>query len=243
MNEIGQRTLQGDIEPGDAERALSTLLSIRPIAGSLYLYPSSLQVNSRGGDVSEALKLGALLKVLYMDVFVAANGTGLCASSCFFVYLAGIERHASGINRLTTNGVTGNFGPLGVHRPYFKAPEGGPASTKRQEEVMKATATYLQAERVPQLLIDKMMSYASNDIYWLNAEEIRSIGRFQAGVEEELIAKCGYSAKREDQMTARESIRDIQSGTRACMSKHVDATYGPSKQEAIARMRKGWRPW
>lgn len=236
-------TLQGAIEPGDAERAVSLLLSIRPIGGSLYLYPSSLQLNSNGGDVTEALKLGALLKVLYMDVLVAANGKGLCASSCFFVFLSGVERHATGMDQLTTNGATGNFGPLGVHRPYFKAPEGGPASTTRQEKAMRATAVYLQSEQVPQALIDKMMSYASNDIYWLNSEEIRSIGRFRAGVEEELIVKCGYSARRESQMTALESIRDIRGGTRACMAKHIGDTYGPSKEAAIARMRRGWRPW
>lgn len=243
LDEFGQMTLQGDIRLGDADRAIAILLSIKPIAADIYVYPQSLQVNSRGGDVGEALKIGALVRALYMNVNVAPADAGVCASSCFFIYLAGVERGASGLDRLTSEGKPGNFGPIGLHRPYFTVPDGGPKSSQRQEEMMLTTATLLRAQHVPQFLIDKMMSYASNDIYWLNTEEIRSIGRFQAGVEEELISKCGYNAKREDKLSAAGSMRDIASGTRACMGRHLQNFYGPSKKAAIERLKKGWRPW
>ena len=147
LDEFGQMTLQGDIQRGDADRAIATLVSIKPIAADFYLYPKYLQVNSRGGDVGEAMKIGALVRALYMNVNVAPADAGLCASSCFFIYLAGVERGASGLDRLTREGKPGNFGPIGLHRPYFTVPEGGPSSSKRQEEMMMTTATFLQAQR------------------------------------------------------------------------------------------------
>lgn len=108
---------------------------------------------------------------------------------------------------------------------------------------MRSVAIYLQSERVPQSLIDTMMSHASNDIHWLTSEEIKSLDKYKAGMKEELIAKCGYDVKREEQMSPREWFRDQSIGTGACINDYTVDTYWPLTKDAIMHMRNGWRPW
>ena len=240
---LDRLTLSGQINPGDAERAVLTILSIQPIMKGVYLLPSSFVVDSKGGDVREAIRIASLVKAAYMDVRVRSRGRGVCASSCFFIYLAGQQRTASGIDTIAQEGAERTLGPLGVHRPYYTSTEGGPQSTKRQEDLMAAVAVFLREERVPQSLIDTMMAHPSNDVYWLSSKEILSLGPYRAGVEEELVSKCGYSAKRQTDMSAREYIQDSQSGVQACVRKYLHKVYGHLREDAFLRMRTGWRPW
>ena len=102
---------------------------------------------------------------------------------------------------------------------------------------------YLIKASVGHALIDKMMSHASNDIYWLNAEEVRALGNFSPGVEEQLISKCGYNARRESNLSARDYIRSSQSGAVACVRDYMIKAYRPLLHTAVDRMRDGWRPW
>lgn len=243
IDEIGRLRLSGEIVPGDTERIIGKVLAINPIVGRTYLLPSSIWIDSPGGDIREAMRLASLVKAAYLNVTVVPGGKGVCASSCFFIYLAGQRRSASGIDRIREDGALHSLGPLGIHRPYYEVTSGGPDAAARQERLMDAIMDFLRNERVPQSLIDQMMSHPSNDVYWLNSQEIRSLGSYRAGVEEELIQKCGYSAKREDQMSARDYIRDSESGAGACITKYLVAAYGGAQLEAFAKMRAGWRPW
>lgn len=243
IDDLGRLRLSGEIVPGDAERVAAKILTVKPIVGNTYLLPGSIWIDSHGGDVREAMRLASLVKAAYMDVVVVPGGRGVCASSCFFIYLAGQSRSASGIDRIREDGALHSLGPIGIHRPYYRVTNGGPDAAARQERLMDAIMDFLKSERVPQSLIDQMMAHPSNDVYWLNSQEIRSLGGYRAGVEEELVQKCGYSAKREEEMSARDYIRDHESGARACMTKYLGATYGEAQSAAFARMRSGWRPW
>lgn len=243
-NEMGTLSFSGDIQSGDAERIVAVLLAIKPIYKDFYVLPNALEINSKGGDVNEALKIASLVKATFMNVHVIPSGQGVCASSCFFVFLAGQHHVASGVDTIAREGAAGNLGPLGIHRPYYKAPEGGPASAKKQEDTMRQISTYLQSQRVAQYLIDEMMAHASNDIYWLTDRDLQSLGSYQAGIEEELISKCGYNRKREANLTAKEWIKDHSAGgVGDCISRYLVKTYTPLRDAAVARMRKGWRPW
>jgi len=46
-----------------------------------------LRLNSGGGDVIEAARIGELVKVLRLEVVVVGNG--VCASACFFIWMNG----------------------------------------------------------------------------------------------------------------------------------------------------------
>ena len=243
IDQRGQLTLSGQINPGDAERAVRVFLSVEPIMKDVHLLPDALEVNSKGGDVREAIKIASLVKATYMNVTVKSGGRSVCASSCFFIYLAGQRRAASGFDRIAQRGADYSLGPLGIHRPFYLSTEGGPQSAKKQEELMAAIAAFLREERVPQALIDTMMAHPSNDIYWLSSKEVSSLGSYGAGVEEELVSKCGYSARREREMSAREYIQDSESGVGACVTRYLVSVYWPLRRDAFVRMRTGWRPW
>lgn len=236
-------TMTGEITAGDAERLAGMFTAVRHIYAGYYPYANSLHLDSPGGDVSEAIRIADLVKVLGLSVATAPDAKGACASSCFLIYTAALERSASGIDTLRAEGLKGNLGPLGVHRPYVRVPTDGPTGAKRQEQAMSDMRTHLIKSGVGHSLIDKMMAHASNDIYWLNAEEIRALGNYSPGVEEQLIAKCGYSARRESQLSARDWIQSSQNGVGACVSDYMVKTYAPLRYAAVERMRQGWRPW
>lgn len=236
-------TMNGEIKSGDAERLASIFFAVKPLLASYYIYPNSLYLNSPGGDVSEAIRIAELVKMLGISVATIGDGKGACASSCFLIYAAALERTASGIDTLRAKGHKGNLGPLGVHRPYLSVITDDPAGANRQEQVMSDMRAYLIKASVGHVLIDKMMSHASNDIYWLNAEEIRALGNFSPGVEEQLISKCSYDARKELSLSAREYIHSSQSGAVACVRKYMVTTYGPVLNNVVDQMRTGWRPW
>lgn len=235
-------TMTGEITPGDAERLASIFMAVKPIA-NYYPYPNSLYINSPGGDVSEAIRIAELVKTLGISVATVPDGRGVCASSCFLIYVAAIKRNATGIDILLTSGAKGNLSPLGVHRPFFRAPVAGPTGSQQQEQLMADMRAYLVKAGVSHDIIDKMMSHASNDIYWLNAADVRALGPFSPGVEEQLISECGYNAKRESNLSARDYIRSSESGVLACVTDYEIKTYNPLLHAAVDRMRKGWRPW
>ncbi len=236
-------TLTGEIEPGDAERLASIFLAVKPIGKYYFPYPRAISLNSPGGDVAEAIRISELVKVLGLKVYTKPDGKGFCASSCFLIYVAALERSASGIDTIKTEGVKGNLGPLGVHRPFMRAGEEGPSGVKRQAQIMNDMRTYLVNAGVGHSLIDKMMSHASNDIYWLTAEDIRALGQYSPGLEEQLIKKCDYNARREASLNARDWIQSLESGVLNCVSNYMVNTYEPLKNTAVERMHKRWRPW
>ena len=235
-------TMTGEITSGDAERLATIFMSVKPIENYLP-YPNLLYLNSPGGDVLEAMRIAELVKSLGITVATIGEGKGVCASSCFLIYVAALEREASGIDTLRKKGTNGNLSPIGIHRPFFRELTEGPSGAKRQEQVMAEMRAYLVGAGVGHALIDKMMSHASNDIYWLNAEDIRALGTFSPGLEEQLIAKCGYNAKRESNLSAREYIRSNHSGAIGCIRDYMIKTYKPLLNTNVDRMRKGWRPW
>lgn len=233
--------LSGTIVSGDAERIVAEIAAIQPIGRDNYLLPFMLTVDSQGGDVDEALRLAALVKVAHLEVVVPNRG--VCASACFFVYLAGQSRAASGADEIRIEGASRSLGAVGVHRPYYQRNAGGPKAAIKQEELMSAVIAILKNERVPQALVDEMMARPSSELHWLDARDLRMLGRYRAGVEEELIRNCGYSRRREDSMSPTEFFKDQKSGVGACVRGHLAQAYNAPRAEAFSKMRAGWRPW
>ena len=100
-------TMEGEIKQGDYAAFLPLVLSTKG-ANTVFLA-------SPGGDFLEALRVGRLIRRLKMQVWAPQlrdlsivklddMANNVCASSCFFIYIAGIKR-------------TGN--EIGVHRPYL----------------------------------------------------------------------------------------------------------------------------
>lgn len=227
--------LVGDIRSGDAERLA--------IVMSEMTFASLLLVDSRGGDINESLKIVSLVKGTRLNIHVSKGK--VCASSCFFVYLAGNPRVSSGW-MVNDDGTLKSqerrdrsFGVVGIHRPYFKDPSGNPESNNKQIVLMRSVKKYLEEEGLSQYLIDQMMSHSSNDIYWLNDRDVLSIGEYSPNIEELLIAKCGYKngSKRTDWSDEKENTLSY------CIVDVLNKNDNSSRLSYLNKLRTGWRPW
>ena len=251
LNDFGTAiTLSGEIVPGDAERIASHFAGVKGLKlspkSTHYSFPNTLYLNSPGGDVAEAFRIAELVKTLALAVVVApAVQKGLCASSCFLIYVAALDRNATGIDVIRAEGSKGNLGPLGIHRPYLREIGAGFSGAQQQEATMAAMRENLSKSGVGHALIDKMMSHASNDIYWLTTEDIRALGSYSPGVEEQLIARCGYNQREFSQINIRDYFTESTplGRIRACVTNFMVDTYYPVRNAAVDRIRQSWRPW
>lgn len=170
--------LKGEIIPGDYERLVQFAVHNNIDLTNEYFILSSL-----GGDISEALKIGRLLKNLYGTVWVGPN-TGKCASACFIIFASAVNRHSMA-------------GLVGIHRPYVDQAELRSLPPKNAEalenQALLDAETYLHQLRVPTYLVDRMFQHASSEIYWLSNEDlVFELGTRAPWYEEFLIARCGF---------------------------------------------------
>lgn len=169
---------RGRIEPGDYQR-LKDFLRTEP-ALTHFVNSRTLIFSSPGGDVREALKLGEFVRKTYSEVLVG-DYFGPCLSSCFLVLASAVSRDWQAKT-------------VGLHRPYLP-PEvvdrrSVPEVIEDQGRVMTAVESYMKSLRVPDRLIDIMMSTPSDKIVWLD-EPTAVFGRYARSYEQMLVSKCG----------------------------------------------------
>jgi hypothetical protein len=169
--------MNGKIEIGDYDKLLSF---IRHNPYDTYFSLAVIKIQSNGGDLVEAIKIGGLLKSLRGRVFAEKQ----CVSACFFI-LAMASTHS---------GDTATARSVGVHRPYFDREHFAKLSPSQAEAkynaLEKSAKEILVSAKVPQTLIDKMFSVPSSSVYWLSPEEEAALGTFSPGFEELVNANC-----------------------------------------------------
>ncbi len=198
---LSQDTLviEGKIEAGDYEALRDVISNFGPLIKDVYLY-------SPGGDAIEAMKMGDLLRNLYLTT-VSPNfslteyqrdrnkispacdrsyepgpkdqSNCTCDSACFLIWLGGFER----------KGVY-----VGVHRPVFDTEfysSISPSDAEALYESMIASMEeYLQKYKVPDEIIEQMLNTPSHEIHGIWAEQL---GGYPAFYDERLTAICGVT--------------------------------------------------
>ena len=209
QEEIAQKTctvkLTGPIELGDAQKLLRIIRKPQQPGWSY----SRLLLDSPGGSISAAIELSAVVRqaLLYTATGrpVAARppipgrvDTYHCVSACFLVWVAGAQRmttafilprHADGTSE------------IGLHRPYLErgAYERLPSQVAAmQQQATQLTSEYLRREQVPQDLIEKMLSRASTQVYWVGPGDTE-ISFKSPWFEEMMIARCGFDPTRTEE--------------------------------------------
>jgi len=179
---VGPLVLSGDIETGDYDRLLSKILD----DPDRFLAQNKVLLASDGGDVAEAMKIGRLLKSLYSEIIVGPQ-TGRCVSACFLIYAAAQQRGTEG-ERL-----------IGINRPYIvdtSAPTAGsPAAADAaiaETSALAKVRAFLQENDVPGYLIEEMFRHASDDAYWLSADDEKNLGSRSRSLTQYLVAKCAW---------------------------------------------------
>lgn len=180
--------MRGEIVPGDYDRLIGYA-----VENGLHLTTFRVILSSPGGDVTEALRIGKLLKGIFATVAVGPT-FGQCASACFIIFASAVERESMA-------------GLVGIHRPYL-SPERMRSLSPGQAEALETTAmldaeAYLHQLRIPNNLVEIMFEHASNEIHWLTDDELeRQLGKRPPWYEEFLIARCGLEKSVEQQYEA-----------------------------------------
>ncbi|WP_417307432.1 ATP-dependent Clp protease proteolytic subunit [Devosia sp.] len=155
----GVLALEGSIDPDSFERVAAEVTA----RGE---YVERVSLNSPGGVVDQALKIGALLRERGFTTEVAAGA--LCASSCPLVLAGGVERLAS------------PEAAIGVHQIYAVAeagqmPAGVRAAGDAMSETQKTTAAitrYLEESGVDPAIWLHALETPPNRLYYLSTEEL-----------------------------------------------------------------------
>lgn len=234
--------IKGPLAEGDAHKFAKVLLTKHPATNQL---SAVTMLNSLGGDLSEAIRIGQIVRELQLDVRVMNGMT--CASACFFVFLSGSPRSATGAE---PNGRANSRSPLGIvglHRPYLRSPTNTSESVEKQARAMRYVAAFLEAKLVPRRLVDAMMTRPSNDIYWLTDSDIDDLGDYPPDLEELYISKCQFDRKDFVRSVIAEKAGDLQLAEKL-KQKRRDTSFciGMLSSEAfvsgIRKLEKGWLP-
>jgi hypothetical protein len=213
--DIGQLngiSLSGPIVAGDYERFVQLIRSdpFNAVAAD------QVFLDSEGGSVNEALKLAGLIKELYRTTVISSGRS--CLSSCFFLYVAGVERIAH------------SEGKLGIHRPYYGKTDSTHLSAavaeKRYASADAQVRAFLSSVGVPTPYIEKMFSVRSVEMYYLTRRDIEKIGDYAPWYEELLIANCKTEYLRKSTAETRSEIRESSRALSKCMVRPVTSDVG-----------------
>ena len=90
----------------------------------------SIKLNSRGGDVKAAMKIGRIIRKYDGETII--NGNNKCYSSCALIFISGVQR------------IIIDRGELGLHRPYFaSAPQSREAIEKQVPLMLSMIKSYI----------------------------------------------------------------------------------------------------
>ena len=187
--------LEGRIEIGDLEKVRKA---------SQEGAPTAIYLASPGGNLGEAMRIGALVRRLAWETRTAegpdvppairagvARSYGVrdarnnvCASACFFIFVAGIYRDGH---------------VLGIHRPYMSPAEleriSEKEASRRTDNVRTTVGHFLQRMGVPPAYLEEMYEVPKEKVRWLTEEEIRADFRgFVPEVREWVKTQCGDDA-------------------------------------------------
>lgn len=164
---MGIFAIEGKIEKGDYVKFKDAIERY----GHSY---NSVTIASKGGELLEAMKIGRLIRKLKfgtdapfdagIDMIISFDvkdkSNDVCVGSCFFIYVAGVNRG-------------GNI--IGIQRPfihpddYKKMKVGG--AKEKQQKIKAIVAGYLEEMNVPSFYANRLFSNPKDVVKWLYSKE------------------------------------------------------------------------
>ncbi|MDB5364286.1 MAG: hypothetical protein JWM77_213 [Rhodospirillales bacterium] len=124
----------------------------------------TVRLSSPGGDVMEALKIGALLNRRWMMTLVRPRDE--CVSACVFLLMSGVVRTATGA-------------AIGVHRPEFEPASRARLSRAQADQFWAALEAHLTAYfdtmQIDRRAYARMMS-TQGGLYYFTQNELTALG-------------------------------------------------------------------
>jgi len=206
--------LEGRIEPGDFDKFIDFVFK-RENAVEIYLA-------SPGGNLGEALKIGMAIRQLNLSTIVPSkvltnqafdlvairhNLKGgktnyLCASACFFVFVAGVHRKADDV------------GPpiLGIHKPFLLDTGlktlGNDQSMAAEKRTRMTVENYLRAMDVSAKYVAEMYSVPKGVTKWVRNEFESDFAGFIPKLRDWVNSKCGKDSKESARIDCERKVQD-----------------------------------
>ena len=150
----------GDIEDGDVER-LSDFLSTVEIRKNTAIY-----LASPGGSLYEGMRLGMFFKENRIKTVV--EGNQMCASACALAFLGGRDNQGRPWRSSSSNS------HLGFHA--FSSADSTLKDENETQMVVSHVLAYGREVDAPLEVLILNFSTPSDDMYWLDQDEICSLG-------------------------------------------------------------------
>lgn len=151
-----QIEISGEIIPADYERLANGLAFIGPPG------KKSVILDSDGGDLTTAMKMGRLLRKEHVRAIIGKPMR--CNSACVFLLIGTPYRLV--------------WGNVGIHRPY--APTDTETSVdgqrKRHQQLELLAYSYLKEMNIPKALYDEMIRIPPDEIKMLTSAELTRYG-------------------------------------------------------------------
>ena len=228
----GLVVMKGNIETGDYEK-LRRFFKEQDVTKSLY-------IASSGGNVAEAIKIGRLIRDLRMETQIPGRVHDeeiivppsmkkeefLCASACFFIFVAGIHR--------VTYLDVGDDPLLGVHRPFFTDKDlkalGAHEAIESATRIRAVIERYLKEMDVPAKYADLLFSVPKDQIRWITGVEFRTdLSGFVPALKDWMDARCDKRTDAEKVMW--EALKDKNPKNMTASEKRISDLLGKKQSE------------
>jgi hypothetical protein len=150
--------VEGKIVPGDDITFAATLDRLKQTDPNVW--PVIVRLNSPGGEVVTSERIADSIN--RFDLW--AHVDGLCASSCFKLFMAGVSRTFSPHSK------------IGVHSAYEGEGVETPLSLATTMMLIRRAQAYHSYETIPPSIIGKLAGTPGTAISWLSREELQQIG-------------------------------------------------------------------
>jgi hypothetical protein len=176
---VGPLVLSGEIVPGDYAKLLARIAE----DPDRFLDRNKLILASSDGNVTEAIRIGRLLRSLYTGVSVGPL-TGRCVGACFLIYAAASERGTDGENL------------LGIHRVGLAESEWVSKPTSEaallEDSLQTPARDFLVENEVPSDLIEELFKHLPTDVYWLTEHDEQMLGAKSPSFQKFLAKNCAW---------------------------------------------------
>ena len=207
--------LDGEIKKGDLKQIIT--LAHKIVSEDKILY---LVINSKGGDLSEAIKIGKFARATLTRVVISGNlirrgsnkGPRYCYSACIFIYIGAATRDHQGDNLFFTERgnpiweskkgrkIQKSIPVIGIHRPYYEKERYSELSIQEAEKKYRNMDSkvryFLRESGAPDSFITELFNTPSLDIKLIKKEKFIKIIPYKTPyLQEWYISKCGALSK------------------------------------------------
>lgn len=152
--------IQGEIIRGDSNKLANLIAKNKTGCIGQDIEPAVI-VDSTGGDVEEALRIGRAIRSKGLGTSVGPNMK--CVSACNFIFIAGVTRF-----------IDGSFG---IHRPYaLSLSTAQEDATNKYQRLKRVLTEYTLEMNVSPELVERMMKISPQNVEFLDAAELKRLG-------------------------------------------------------------------